>query len=271
MLHARFRTVRQPACPKFGPHSVSAVQPSLLWRPVWRRLATSSLCIASVTVLALSVDCSTARTESARRAPVVASNRYVDFVAEASQRFGVPASWLRAVIQVESAGNPKAVSPKGAMGLMQLMPDTWSALRIHYHLGNDPFDPHDNILGGAAYLRELFDRFGASGFLAAYNAGPKRFEDYRAGLRPLRDETKRYLSILAQMLPDLQIGVAPSATGVAANWRVSGLFAESPPSHSPSNNVPNAPASQSAATSQAFALGPQSNGLFVPVRLPDQR
>jgi hypothetical protein len=271
MLHARFRKVRRPASPKFGPHSVSAVQPSLLWRPVWRRLATSSLRIASMTVFALSVHCSTARAESPRGAPVLASNRYADFMAEASQRFGVPASWLHAVVQVESAGNPKAVSPKGAMGLMQLMPDTWSALRIQCHLGNDPFDPHDNILGGAAYLRELFDRFGASGFLAAYNAGPKRFEDYRAGLRPLRDETKRYLSTLAQMLPDLQIGVAPLVTDVAANWRTSGLFTEAPTSHSPLNNTPTVPAPPSATTSQTFALGPQSNGLFVPVRLPDQR
>ena len=271
MLHARFCTVRQPASPKFGPHSVSAVQPSLLWHPVWRRFATSSLRIASVTVLALSVHCSDAHAEAEHGAPVVASNRYADFTSEASQRFGVPVSWLRAVMQVESAGNAKAVSPKGAMGLMQLMPDTWSTLRVQYHLGSDPFDPHDNILGGAAYLRELFDRFGASGFLAAYNAGPKRFEDYRAGLRPLRDETKRYLSTLAQMLPDLQIGVAPPAAGVPANWRVSGLFTEAPTSHSPLNNTPIAPASQSAITSQTFALGPQSNGLFVPVRRPDQR
>jgi hypothetical protein len=80
-------------------------------------------------------------------------------------------------------------------------------------------------LGGAAYLRELFDRFGASGFLAAYNAGPKRFEDYRAGLRPLRDETKRYLSTLAQMLPDLQIADIQPSVRVAMDWHVSSLFA----------------------------------------------
>jgi Transglycosylase SLT domain len=271
MLHARFRRVRQPASPKFGPHSVSAVQPSVLWHLVWRRLATSSLCIASMTVLALMVHYSTARAESARSAPVVASNRYADFMAEASQRFGVPASWLRAVIQVESAGNPKAVSPKGAMGLMQLIPDTWSALRIQYHLGNDPFDPHDNILSGAAYLRELFDRFGASGFLAAYNAGPKRFEDYRAGLRPLRDETKRYVSTLAQMLPDLQIADIQPSVRVAMDWHVSSLFAGIAAAPSSSNNAPDTLAPENATAAHAFALGPQSNGLFVPVRMPNQR
>ena len=271
MLHARFRRVRQPASPKFGSHSVSAAQPSLLWHPIWRRLATSSLRIASVAVLAFSVHCITARAESARGAPVVASNRYANFTSEASQRFGVPVSWLRAVMQVESAGNAKAVSPKGAMGLMQLMPDTWSTLRVQYHLGSDPYDPHDNILGGAAYLRELFDRFGASGFLAAYNAGPKRFEDYRAGLRPLRDETKRYLSTLAQMLPDLQIANIQPSVRVAMDWHVSSLFAGTVATPSPSNNAPGTLAPENATAAHAFALGPQSNGLFVPVRMPDQR
>lgn len=271
MPHARFRTVHQPASPKFGPHSVSAVQPSVLWHPVWRRLAISSLCIASMTVLALSVQYGTAHAEPARGMAAVGPNLYADFMAEASQRSGVPASWLSAVMQVESAGNPKAVSPKGAMGLMQLMPDTWSALRVQYHLGNNPFDPHDNILGGAAYLRELFDRFGASGFLAAYNAGPKRFEDYRAGLRPLRDETKRYLSTLGRMLPELQIGIAPPAVGVAANWRVSGLFTATVATPSTSNTAADTPAPENATAAHAFALGPQSNGLFVPVRMRDQR
>lgn len=271
MQHERFHTVCRTPFPKLGPHSVSAVRPSLLWYAVRRRFAASLLRIAGVTALALSIHCTGAKAEPLRSPSAIASDRYTDFMAEASQRFGVPESWLHAVMQVESGGNPKAVSPKGAMGLMQLMPDTWSALRIQYHLGNDPFDPHDNILGGAAYLRELFDRFGASGFLAAYNAGPKRFEDYRAGLRPLRDETKRYLSTLAQMLPDLRIGVAPPATGVAASWRTSGLFTEAQTSHSPLNNTPTVPAPPSATTSMTFALGPQSNGLFVPVRLPDQR
>jgi hypothetical protein len=157
------------------------------------------------------------------------------------------------------------------MGLMQLMPDTWSALRIQYHLGNDPFDPHDNILSGAAYLRELFDRFGASGFLAAYNAGPKRFEDYRAGLRPLRDETKRYVSTLAQMLPDLQIANIQPSVRVAMDWHVSSLFAGTAATPSPSNNAPDTLAPENATAAHAFALGPQSNGLFVPFRMPDQR
>ena len=76
-------------------------------------------------------------------------------------------------MRVESLGDPLALSPKGAMGLMQIMPDTWSELRSRYGLGADPYDPHDNIIAGAAYLRELHDRYGERGFLAAYNAGPE--------------------------------------------------------------------------------------------------
>jgi membrane-bound lytic murein transglycosylase B len=223
-----------------------------------------------VTALALSISCG-AQAGIPRTAPVVAPGSYSNFIAEASQRFGIPGSWLRAVMTVESAGNPKAVSPKGAMGLMQLMPDTWSALRVQYHLGNNPFDPCDNILGGAAYLRELFDRFGASGFLAAYNAGPKRFQDYLAGLRPLGDETKRYVSTLAHMLPDLQIGNALPVLRVATDWRTASLFATSATTASSSNNAQGPTAFENTTATTNFALSPLSDGLFVPVRMTDQR
>ena len=80
------------------------------------------------------------------------------------------------------------------MGLMQIMPQTWSGLRLRYGLGANPYDPHDNILAGAAYLRELHDRYGAPGFLAAYNAGPARYDDHLATGRPLPAETRAYVS-----------------------------------------------------------------------------
>ena len=76
------------------------------------------------------------------------------------------------------------------MGLMQIMPDTWTELRTRHRLGRDPYDPRDNILAGAAYLREMHDRYGSPGFLAAYNAGPGRYEDYLAG-RPLAGRNAR--------------------------------------------------------------------------------
>ena len=113
-------------------------------------------------------------------------------------RFGLPTSWLQAVMHVESNGDAAAVSPKGALGLMQLMPGTYAAMRIQLGLGSDPCAPRDNIMAGAAYLRALLDRYGSPGFLAAYNAGPQRFEDYLARRKPLPSETIVYLSRFGQ-------------------------------------------------------------------------
>jgi hypothetical protein len=87
-------------------------------------------------------------------------------------------------------------SRKGAMELMQIMPQTWSDLRARYDLGAKPYDPRDNILAGAAYISELYQRFGAPGFIAAYNAGPGRYENHLATDRPLPDETKEYVARL---------------------------------------------------------------------------
>ncbi|WP_139223657.1 lytic transglycosylase domain-containing protein, partial [Methylocapsa palsarum] len=110
---------------------------------------------------------------------------FADFVLEASQRFGVPADWIRAVMRAESRGEWRATSPKGAMGLMQIMPSTWTLLRSRFNLGADPYDPRDNILAGAGFLRELCDRYGSPGFLAAYNAGPGRYCPASAPMRQI--------------------------------------------------------------------------------------
>ena len=99
------------------------------------------------------------------------------YVVEAAHRFAIPETWIDAVMWIESRGRTRSgghpiVSRKGAMGLMQLMPATWAAMRAAWGLGSDPFDPHDNIIAGTAYLRQLYDRFGYPGMFAAYNAGP---------------------------------------------------------------------------------------------------
>jgi hypothetical protein len=117
-----------------------------------------------------------------------------DFIAEAAQRSGIPETWIVAVMRAESAFDPHATSPKGAMGLMQLMPDTWAVLRARLGLGIDPYDPRDNVLAGARYLRDLYDQFGGGGFLAAYNAGPRRYLDFLATGRPLPQETRAYVA-----------------------------------------------------------------------------
>ncbi len=131
---------------------------------------------------------------------------------EASRRFHVPASWLRAVMRVESHGDTKSVSDKGAIGLMQVMPRTYVELRAKYGFGSDPFDPRDNILAGAAYLAEMFARYGSPGFLAAYNAGPRRYEEHLLDGRPLPAETTDYVARLA---PELGFASVP-ATGIIA-------------------------------------------------------
>jgi hypothetical protein len=118
-------------------------------------------------------------------------------ITEAAHRFGLPETWIRAVMRVESAFHPRAVSHAGAMGLMQVMPQTYAELRGRYGLGADPYHPRDNILAGAAYLREMYDRFGARGFLAAYNAGPARYQQHLVDGRPLPLETRAYVAKLA--------------------------------------------------------------------------
>ncbi|MCP3402812.1 transglycosylase SLT domain-containing protein [Bradyrhizobium sp. CCGB20] len=128
-----------------------------------------------------------------------ASNSFAAFVNDASERFAVPVNWIGSVINIESAGDVHARSPRGAMGLMQIMPATWAELRERYNLGSDPYDPHDNILAGTAYLRELFDRYGWPGVFAAYNAGPARYEEHLAG-GSLPDETRAYVAKLANLL-----------------------------------------------------------------------
>jgi hypothetical protein len=153
-----------------------------------------------------------------------AAAAYSAHVAEASHRFRIPEAWIRAVMQVESAGQTGAVSTAGAMGLMQIMPDTWADLRVRYRLGRDPFDPRDNILGGAAHLREMYDRFGSPGFLAAYNAGPERYRQHIADGRPLPRETRIYV---AKLLPMIGLVAADGTTTEVApplDWRKAPLF-----------------------------------------------
>jgi hypothetical protein len=144
---------------------------------------------------------------------------FADFIAEAAQRFDIPALWIRAVMRVESGGNARSLSAKGAMGLMQIMPETWGRLRERYALGGDPYDPHANILAGAAYLREMFDRYGSPGFLAAYNAGPGRYDDYRVSGRALPAETRNYLAALLPM-----IGDGATTIPSAHSWITAPLF-----------------------------------------------
>ncbi|TPM30043.1 lytic transglycosylase domain-containing protein [Mesorhizobium sp. B2-3-4] len=187
-------------------------------------------------------------------------------ITEASQRFGVPTAWIRAIIRKESAGDARAVSSAGARGLMQIMPGTWDDLRARWSLGRDPFDPRDNILAGTAYLRELRDRFGSPGFLAAYNAGPARYEAYLAG-RPLPAETRAYVAALARLVGD-RASIRPFAvtSAEAIPWKHASLFADQPSRQQavasvPAERPPN-DAGSVAPGHDVSAIVPLSEGLF---------
>ena len=203
------------------------------------------------------------------------SGRFARFVSEAALRFGIPTSWITAVMRAESRGVVRAVSPKGAMGLMQIMPDTWSGLRSRYRLGADPFDPHDNILAGAAYLRELHDRYGELGFLAAYNAGPGRYEDHLATGRPLPAETRAYVAALTPLLHDAGSAPGNFVTAIIRSWISSPLFPARANDASSAGPASFGDAGKRRAMARPAAdwtgLAPQSEGLFAPSSARDPR
>ncbi len=123
-----------------------------------------------------------------RRKALYNIQSYDDVISEAAKKHGLSSSLLKALIHVESYFNPRAVSKKGAMGLMQIMPENLQSLNI-----NDPFDPWENIMGGASYLKSMLNRFSGQLplALAAYNAGPTAVERYRD--IPPYPETENYV------------------------------------------------------------------------------
>ncbi|MBO1361112.1 lytic transglycosylase domain-containing protein [Acetobacter sacchari] len=192
---------------------------------------------------------------------------YADMIAEAATRAQIPASWIAAVLHAESRGDVHAVSSAGAMGLMQVMPGTWASLRTSLGLGDDPFDPHDNILAGATYLRWMRDRYGEAGFLAAYNAGPARYDEHLATGRPLPAETRNYVASVSARLAlpiadDIAIG-----TSATPSWQVSSLFPASflraGEASRPVESVHDPVHADDARPSDWTALAPQSAGLFI--------
>ena len=170
-------------------------------------------------------------------------------IAAAAHRFDIPEAWIAAVMRAESGGQATMDgepirSPAGAMGLMQVMPQTYAALRARYGLGADPRPPRDNILAGAAYLRELLDRYGVPWFLAVYTAGPARLDAFLHTGRALPAETQHYLAALAS-----QIG--GTLGGVQAAVGTMGLSTKS----APESPVPGASDAMSAGL---FARAPNS-------------
>jgi len=124
---------------------------------------------------------------------------FAAFVTEASKRFGVPEHWIRAVLRVESGAKQRARSSKGAMGLMQIMPKTWTELRARYGLGAEPFDPHDNIWP-VLHTSATSTMVRRARVPRRLQCGTGRYERHLATGRPLPDETQAYVATLAPMI-----------------------------------------------------------------------
>ena len=252
LVPAKVRTaVARSGDPEHAHGQRSEGQPSG-WRVSALRLTAASMmaalrslgamvCVVAIfaSSMLLSVSAHAERALSVvHRASDLSVDPFAAFVAEASKRFSVPEQWIRALMHVESGGKLRSRSRKGAMGLMQIMPKTWAELRARYGLGANPFDPHDSIVAGTAYIRELQDRYGTPGFLAAYNAGPGRYERHLATGRPLPDETQLYVATLAPMIKGQQTGGKFVAVVKSLTWAGSPLFAVRTASHSTVDRLP---------------------------------
>jgi hypothetical protein len=248
--------------------SVSAILPAAARQlKVGRRL-----CLCSATVVVLLVGAGVAYAEPITTKPpgvVGTDDRIAAAVAEAAQRFAIPSSWIRAVMRAESLDDVRALSPKGAKGLMQIMPETWAELRLRYGLGKDPYDPHDNITAGAAYLRELHDRYGERGFLAAHNAGPGRYEDHLATGRPLPSETLSYTAAVASLTGARIDNGGIVVAAMTSSWTSASLFvphtALGPAPPRPSSNAQTQQGPADGRAQNRTALAPLSDGLFVKI------
>jgi hypothetical protein len=268
---AKVRTAVARDCGQGRPSGgrVSALPSTVASTMAALRSLSATVCMAAIFASSMLLgDASHAERalSATHRVSGISIDPFAAFVTEASERFGLPEGWIRAVIRVESGDKLRARSRKGAMGLMQIMPKTWAELRARYRLGSDPYDPHDNILAGAAYIRELHDRYGSPGFLAAYNAGPSRYEKHLATGRSLPDETQAYVATLAPMVEGKRPHGKTVAVATSFSWAGSPLFAarnensraDGWPTHGThQEHSPSAPT-----VVDLSALGPQSGNMF---------
>ena len=196
--------------------------------------------------------------------PGPAGDPWGPYIREASGRFDMPETWIRSLMRQESGGNlyrngRLITSSAGAMGLMQVMPGTYRELRARHNLGADPFEPRDNILAGVAYMREMYDMYGAPGFLAAYNAGPNRLDDYLANQRGLPDETRKYVASIGPSLRH----ATPRVRSPAEQFAMNQLPLHIPPG--PRYGYGSAPPPSIQVASAAPAYVPVATPVYAPV------
>ncbi|NNM57843.1 MAG: lytic transglycosylase domain-containing protein, partial [Acidocella sp.] len=173
------------------------------------------------------------------------SDPWGPYINIAANRFDVPPTWIRQVMRVESGGHEYLdgqliVSAAGAMGLMQLEPATYQEMASRYGLGQDPFNPYDNIMAGTAYIHEMYQIYGSPGFLAAYNAGPGRLDSYMNYHTPLPGETINYVAMIA---PNIQ-GYYPVHRSEADQLALNTQPMSEAPGLLPPGFIPDAPARQ---------------------------
>jgi hypothetical protein len=200
------------------------------------------------------------------------SDPWGPYIHIAAQRFDVPEIWIRKVMQVESGGHEYlggqlTVSSAGAMGLMQLEPETYQEMAARYGLGDDPFNPYNNIMAGTAYIHEMYTVYGSPGFLAAYNAGPGRLDKFMNSEEPLPDATQQYVAMIA---PNIQ-GYYPShrseADQLALNTEPMGTSTGLLPPGFSTTPLPDQPSSPSAPVEVAAidpAPPPQESAVYTP-------
>jgi hypothetical protein len=227
--------------------------------------------LVSASVLALLTACANHGNVASRHgygAPGPASDPWGPYIREASAKYHVPEQWIRAVMHQESGGHEflngrPTTSSAGASGLMQVMPGTYAELAARYNLGDDRYDPHDNIMAGTAYLRELYEKYGSPGFLAAYNAGPGRMDAHLAGRR-LPAETRQYVAAISPNLGDESPDQTPVLTAYEPGGRPAG-YSRAPVDTSPIPPsyvapVPDEPPARVQVASALPAVSPANNG-----------
>ena len=170
-----------------------------------------------------------AASEESGMGPKDLMDRWQPLISEASKRFAVPEDWIRAVMRIESGGRTilfgrPITSGAGAMGLMQLMGDTYNEMRTRNGLGADPYNARDNIMAGTAYLRELYMKYGYPRLFAAYNAGPGRLEDHLHNGHALPTETRIYVRLATDGAVPASFGEAKRVAKNSVKTRVAVVY-----------------------------------------------
>lgn len=194
------------ACVAFAPSSGFAAVMPFLDDPPRALIAETALEVRKAIAVAQAHATATMLAKEQAMSTAELIDRWTPYIKEASHRFKISTDWIKAVIRVESGGRTLSdnsqliTSSAGAMGIMQVMPETYRDMRNQYGLGKNPHDPRDNILAGTAYLSQLKEKYGYPKMFAAYNAGPATLDAQSAGTRKLPKETRDYVKRISTIL-----------------------------------------------------------------------